>query len=285
MECLNKPTVHIKNRDCVEELVSQLIKGGASKLQIISDFDHTISRVHVNNKRCDSTYGVLEHSHYISDEYKQQTNVLFHHYHPIEVDPALSKAQKLPYMIEWYSKNLDLMPISGVTKGCLKDMVTSSSICLRDGCDQVFETLYRNNIPLLVFSAGIGDILKEVLHQESLLYPNVKVIANFLQYDEKDKLLGFKGNMIHTFNKNLSSVENKDYFEQLSGRNNIILLGDSLGDLDMAEGAENVNVTLKIGYLNFNIEKSLPDYLDSYDIVLTDDQSMDVLVGLLQSIL
>lgn len=35
----------------------------------------------------------------------------------------------------------------------------------------------------------------------------------------------------------------------------------------------------------FQIEDSLLDYLNAYDIVLTDDQTMDVVNGLLQNIL
>ncbi|GFU75838.1 uncharacterized protein TNCV_1652971 [Trichonephila clavipes] len=57
MEILNKNTVYIKNRDHVEEIVSQLIRGSASKLQVISDFDQTLSRVHINGEKCTTTYG------------------------------------------------------------------------------------------------------------------------------------------------------------------------------------------------------------------------------------
>lgn len=62
-------------------------------------------------------------------------------------------------------------------------------------------------MPLLIFSAGVGDILKEVLRQQNLLLPNMKIIANFMQFDEKvcivfliqgipnKKLGNFKGNL------------------------------------------------------------------------------------------
>ncbi|GBL95251.1 7-methylguanosine phosphate-specific 5'-nucleotidase [Araneus ventricosus] len=106
-----------------------------------------------------------------------------------------------------------------------------------------------------------------------------------MQFDEQNKLTGFKGDLIHTFNKDLSSIENKDYFNHLKSRNNVILLGDSLGDLDMAAGAEDVNALLKIGFLNFKVEENLPKYLEAFDIVLCDDQTMDVVIGLLQHIL
>ena len=57
--------------------------------------------------------------------------------------------------------------------------------------------------------------------------------------------------MIHPFNKNWTAVGNNDYFNSLKSRNNIILLGDSVSDIDMSDGAENVNVIHKIEFSNF----------------------------------
>ena len=63
-------------------------------------------------------------------------------------------------------------------------------------------------------------------------------------------MVGFQGELIHTFNKNENSIHNSDYFEKLVHRDNVILMGDTIGDLRMAEGCDkNANV-LKIGFLN-----------------------------------
>ena len=42
-------------------------------------------------------------------------------------------------------------------------------------------------------------------------------------------MVGFKGELIHVFNKNESAIHKSDYFENISHRENIILMGDSLG--------------------------------------------------------
>lgn len=285
IEALKKDTVHMKDRSHVDKILSQLVKGGAAQLQVISDFDQTLTRVHKDGVKCATTYGIIEQSPFITEDYRYQTSLLFNHYHPIENDPNLSKTEKIPHMIEWYTKSMNLMPDSGISEDKLVEMVELSNVCLRDGCTSVFECLQEHNVPLLIFSAGIGDVLIKVLERQKLLLPNMKIIANFMQFDEKKKLVGFKGDMIHTFNKNQSSIENCDYFDTLKCRSNIILFGDSLGDLEMSEGAENVNAILKIGFLNHRIEENLAEYLNSYDIVLTDDQTMDIATGLLKSIL
>ncbi len=47
---------------------------------------------------------------------------------------------------------------------------------------------------------------------------------------------------------------------KFEARKNIVLMGDSLGDLHMAEGIPNPNVILKIGILNRNTPENLIKY-------------------------
>lgn len=63
-------------------------------------------------------------------------------------------------------------------------------------------------------------------------------------------LKGFKGELIHVYNKHDGALRNTEYFKQLKDNSNIILLGDSLGDLNMADSVPNVENLLKIGFLN-----------------------------------
>lgn len=63
-------------------------------------------------------------------------------------------------------------------------------------------------------------------------------------------LRGFKGELIHVYNKHDGALRNTEYFKQLKDYCNIILMGDSLGDLSMADGVPNVENILKIGFLN-----------------------------------
>ena len=74
-------------------------------------------------------------------------------------------------------------------------------------------------------------------------------IPSFLSF-KKGFAVGLKGDLIHIFNKNQSAVQNTDYFERQGGRQNIMLLGDSMGDLTMAAGAKGDRNIIKIGFLN-----------------------------------
>ena len=68
-------------------------------------------------------------------------------------------------------------------------------------------------------------------------------------------------------------------------RRNVILLGDSLGDVHMAAGVKDPHVVLTVGFLNHNIESSVETYKKHYDIVLLDDQTMSFPHNLLTEIL
>lgn len=52
------------------------------------------------------------------------------------------------------------------------------------------------------------------------------------------------------YNKHDGALRNTEYFKQLKNYSNIILMGDSLGDLSMADGAPCVENILRIGFLN-----------------------------------
>lgn len=63
-------------------------------------------------------------------------------------------------------------------------------------------------------------------------------------------LRAFKGQLIHSFNKREGAMSQVAALRELQARPNVLLLGDSLGDLTVADGvAEHQNI-LTIGFLN-----------------------------------
>lgn len=55
--------------------------------------------------------------------------------------------------------------------------------------------------------------------------------------------------MIHVLNKNEQVLIGTEYYDLVENRNNVILMGDHLGDSEMAEGIPHKNTVLKIGFL------------------------------------
>lgn len=82
------------------------------------------------------------------------------------------------------------------------------------------------DVPVLVFSAGLGDSISAVMKHEQVYFSNVKLVSNFLQF--KNGLLdGFNDKipLIHTFNKNETALEGTDYYEMVHNRQHVILMG------------------------------------------------------------
>ncbi|KAG8009768.1 Cytosolic 5'-nucleotidase 3A [Nibea albiflora] len=286
MPQFEKTTVHMRDPERVEQIICGLIKGGASKLQIITDFDMTLSKFAVNGKRCPTCHNIIDNCKLVTEECRQKLLQLKNKYYPIEIDPQLTMEEKYPFMVEWYvhthahtHTSTHFLSYQNISKGVyscvcryfkshtllveqrlekdkLSEVVRESDAALRDGFEQFFDRLHQHNVPVFIFSAGLGDVLEEIIRQAGVYHPNVKVVSNFMDFDE-----------------NL-----KEYC-------NIILMGDSLGDLSMADGAPNVENILKIGFLNDKVEERLDKYLDSYDIVLVKDETLEVPNAILQKVL
>uniref|UniRef100_A0A8D2J8Z2 5'-nucleotidase n=1 Tax=Varanus komodoensis TaxID=61221 RepID=A0A8D2J8Z2_VARKO len=262
-----KKTVHIKDPARVEEIICGLIKGGAAKLQIITDFDMTLSRFSHNGKRCPTCHNVIDNCKLITDDCRKKLLQLKEIYYAIEIDPSLTIEEKYPYMVEWYNKSHALLIEQGLQKDKLAEIVRESEVMLKEGYENFFDKLHEHNIPVFIFSAGIGDILEEVIHQAGVYHPNVKVVSNFMDFDDNGILKGFKGELIHVYNKHDGALKNTEYFKQLKDNSNIILLGDSQGDLTMADGVSNVEHILKIGYLNDKVSLCLIGKSQVHDTV------------------
>ncbi|XP_020824652.1 cytosolic 5'-nucleotidase 3A isoform X2 [Phascolarctos cinereus] len=280
-----KSTVHIKNPAKVEEILCGLIKGGAAKLQIITDFDMTLSRFSYNGKRCPTSHNIIDNCKLVTDECRKKLLQLREKYYAIEIDPVLTIEEKYPYMVEWYTKSHTLLVEQALQKSKLQGVVEESDVMLKEGYEHFFDKLKEHNIPVFIFSAGIGDVLEEVICQAGVYHNNIKVVSNFMDFDDNGVIKGFKGELIHVFNKHDGALRNTQYFKQLKDNSNIILLGDSLGDLRMADGVANVDNILKIGYLNDRVDELLEKYTDSYDIVLVKEESLALVSSILQKIL
>jgi len=264
----------------LQQKLAKLVEGGFNQLQFIIDFDYTLTRAHKNGVLVDCSWGALENYKRLGEEFNNKTNVLKAKYLPIELDLSIPLEKKIPLMVEWYTHANRLLSEAGVHKDWFPDMVKTSSCELRDDTDILMSSLEKEQVPVLIFSAGLGDLILAILQQFKTHHSNMKVISNFCDYNDEGFVVGLKSPMIHMFNKSENSVHDPE----LEHRHNVVLLGDSLGDLSMADGVKNVNVVLSIGFLNKKISENLPRYKEKYDVVLVDDQTMDFPNALIDAI-
>ncbi|XP_065033020.1 uncharacterized protein LOC135664161 [Musa acuminata AAA Group] len=201
-------------------------------------------------------------------------------------------------MEEWWEKTHGLLIEGGVTIDAIKKSVSEATIAFRDGVVELFEFLEELDVPVLVFSAGLADIIEEVFRQKlHRSFKNVKVVSNRMVFDEKGCLVAFKGKTIHVLNKNEHALDMAapihDKFGYPNGynpdsvlmkqRTNVLLLGDHVGDLGMSDGLSYEN-RIAVGFLNNNTEMSFKSYLDAFDVVYLNDASMRGVVELVSQL-
>lgn len=276
--------IHIANLQALEEKIRQIKEDGNTHFHVVSDFDRTLTPVFIDGKKAETGVGQIRAGGYLSVEYVKEAYALKDKYYPVEIDESISIEERSKKMREWWETHLKVMIKYGLNKSVIEDIVKKRKIRPRPGALEFYDILNKFNIPLLIFSAGKGDLIEGFLKQEGKLYENIHVIANFYNYDEKGFVKGYKSDIIHTFNKNESRVEKHPYYEQVKKRKNVLLLGDSLGDLKMTEGLEHDTI-LRIGFLNENVEKLLPKFAEKYDVLILNDGHMNYVNDLLNKML
>ncbi|RAL54816.1 hypothetical protein DM860_013512 [Cuscuta australis] len=283
--------VVVGQADSLHKKISAIRRAGPSKLQVIADFDATLTKYWIDGQRGKSSHGLLQQE---NPEYNIKRQKLYEYYHPLEFNPSIPLDEKARLMEEWWGKTHGLLIEGGLTYDAIKKSVANANIAFRDGVAELFELLEERNVSVLIFSAGLADIIEEVLRQKLCKsFKNVRIVSNRMVFDENGHLLHFKGKTIHVLNKNEHALDMAaplhDQFDEDKGmvneesslkqRTNVLLLGDHIGDLGMSDGL-NFETRISVGFLNHNIDDSLDSYRNAFDVLYLDDASMHGVVKL-----
>lgn len=149
-------------------------------MQVI-DFDHTLTKTKdENGQPLDCSWGVMENSPLLPVSYTSECNALRSKYLPIELDPKMSVEEKIPFIVEWYSEANRILQKSRVKKEFFPEMVAAANLEFRTETNAMFDYLANIKVPILILSAGLGDVIQEIIRQKGLDQENVKVASNFL---------------------------------------------------------------------------------------------------------
>uniref|UniRef100_A0A5K3EKH6 5'-nucleotidase n=1 Tax=Mesocestoides corti TaxID=53468 RepID=A0A5K3EKH6_MESCO len=266
-------SVHIKNPGIVRLKLIRMTKLGKDNLQIISDFDWTMSKFLHNGELNPTCHGIFEQDPEMTTEARSKLRMLRQTYVPVEFDQNIPNSSKIPFMLEWWDLSHQVIVGSNVHKDSLLTTVQNCNLRLRDRVPEFMSILHMHNIPMLVFSAGLGDVIEMILERYDMRYDNVKVISNFMNFDKNGLLVCFRSPCIHTFNKSFASVAlSDDLHKNVSKRRCVILMGDSSYDPHMADGLveegldsdtdEATSPTiLRIGFLNSKETRELRKFV------------------------
>lgn len=232
---------------------------------VLMDFDRTITT-------SDSlgSWSILENPKFMNPEFKQKTKILVDTYYPYELDYSISEEEKAKYMVTWYQKNMDLLYEYNLTYSTLLNCVKDGNIKFHNGCKDFLKKLYELEIPVIILSAGIGNVIVEWLEQNNCLYSNIHITSNFIEF-ENDRMLPFEDKMIHTSNKSINRLP-LNLKEEILSKDYILLFGDLIEDLNMLRGHNSSNV-ISFGFLENRVSENLHHYTKAFDVVLTGNSS------------
>jgi len=267
------------------KVINRIKKAGPEKLHVLADFDRTLTKAYVNGKIVASLISILRDYNYLTPEYSQKAEKLCRKYFPIELAPNISRGVKKEAMQEWWTKHLNLLIKSGLSKNEIKKAMFSGKVKLRKRATIFFKLLKKNRIPLIILSStGLGsNSIKWYLQKEKMLTSNIYVIANEFEWNNNGKATGFKLPIIHSMNKDETILKKFPIHKKIKDRKNVILLGDSPADVDMITGFNYDNL-IKIGFLNENIKKKTQAYKKAYNVIIPNDGPMDYINSLINKI-
>uniref|UniRef100_A0A0K0DUX1 5'-nucleotidase n=1 Tax=Strongyloides stercoralis TaxID=6248 RepID=A0A0K0DUX1_STRER len=277
---INNSKIYIKNKEYVSRIINALSESGPKNLTIISDFDYTISRFCDDNGNQNlTTHQLFKKGTEISNPNLGPKLVKYYDkYFPIEFSNNLSIEEKIPYMEKWWNLSHSAIIEEQLNYDFIVNIVKSNNIQYRYKFCELVKLLDYLNIPFVIFSAGIGDVIDIYLRKKlELIEENIYIISNSMIFNDDKVCVGFSEPLIHTYSKNSSVIkENNPLLNVVKNRENVLLMGDSLGDIHMEVNSKRKGNTLKIGFLNFDKSNLLQKYMNYYDIVCVDDQTMEV---------
>jgi 2-hydroxy-3-keto-5-methylthiopentenyl-1-phosphate phosphatase len=141
----------------------------------------------------------------------------------------------------------------------------------RDGVKEIFNLCQTFQIPLIILSAGIKNIIEYwcLLHK----YKPDLILSTELILDNTEKIVGWdKIGLVHVLNKNEHSLLKAAHIKKV--RPNIILIGDSIDDAQMADGDKTVLRVFVSDHnydeKNLHPQKNFGNGLSKFDIHLNN---------------
>ena len=254
--------IYINNQEKIDRLNFNL-----DNFYVVADFDRTLTE-----GASDSTWGIFANANQVGTEYKERRTALYNKYRPIEIDPNISEEEKSIAMTKWWQLHINLFYEYGVKQEAVRNAVKFGKMKYRDGAKEFLKKMNELNVPVIIISAGIGNVIEEFLKLENDYYDNIKIISNFIVF-ENGEFKEIAGEIIHALNKNIVRLDDESK-QTIENRKNVLLLGDGYADLKMISEEAKKNA-ITVGFLDEKIDENLELYNKGFDIVLTNLSSFE----------
>ncbi|ETN13655.1 HAD hydrolase, family IE [Phytophthora nicotianae INRA-310] len=159
--------------DAFARKMKKFTQDGADQLLVIADFDRTLTPYYKQRRdpqapleQESSSHGLLMTSSVLQPQVCAGEQELFARFYPVEMSPTLSAAEKLPFMEQWWNSAHALLVEYKLTKDQVEQAVALGSLSFRHGFHPLFKLLNDQQVPTLIFSAGLYDVIHAALERE-----------------------------------------------------------------------------------------------------------------------
>lgn len=190
---------------------------GTAHLQLIVDYDLTLTKYSTNNIRGCSTYQLLQSS-VLKGEHADYITSLYNYYHPIEIDPSIPADTKKELMHEWWGKSNKAILEENFSHSDFSSFINLSTLHFRHGINELVSNLNEKNIPLTIVSGGIGNLIEVSLKMIGESVKNLQIFSNFIVFNEQEKPSHFAAPEVRT--------DKSGVLAGVTVKKNLILLGD-----------------------------------------------------------
>lgn len=249
----------------INDRVKKLCKIEDKDLYILTDFDGTITK-----DSSGSSWASIFKNPNMTDEFIQEGIRIFKYYHKYEIDENIPLKEKMSIMDEWYKKDIETLKKFNITEEMINySAYNEDGMSLRDGAKEFLKEMNQREIPIIIVSAGVGNIIQQFLIKNECNFSNIYICSNFLEFNCGIVQGVRDDNFIHPLNKNEVSYS-KNIQEKVANRNNVVLLGNNVSDTNMAS---NTKFNYKIGFLDEKVDDRLSAFKNTYDVVCTNNTS------------
>ena len=241
-----------------EEIKKRIPIENLDNLYFVLDFDRTIT-----TSDSETSWSMISPYKDIPNEYLEEAQMLFNYYRPIELSKDIDNLYKYKMMEEWFVKHFELLIKYKPNIEAFK--INKDNYCFlkpREYMKEFIKFLYEHNIPLIIMSAGVSNVIESFFKYHHSYYSNIHIIGNKILF-KNNIATGIENKVIHSLNKNEASLS-KNIIKNINNRDNVVLIGDQLSDLNMVNKDKHKSVFTICFPSSYDKLKNIED---NYDIV------------------
>lgn len=197
----------------------QLFRENKENLLIISDFDFTITNYRDEfGNNAPNSINVYRRGNLMPEGYSEESEKIAEKYLPYIHDIEIPEDEKYEAMDNWWKEHFEVIKKYKFPKDIYDKIAKDNIITLRNDFDKFTKIVHSNNIPFLIFSAGIREMIIKVLEYNLSYEKEIHVIANMFKYDSEDNFIGLEGDLIHSMSKGRVDLSKYSFYDDIKSK-------------------------------------------------------------------